>query len=302
MKKNQFGLLHFVRNDVSFFSVRMRKAVIARHKAIQTLKYTVLITILILLTISCKTKQKVPSGNVIKNMNKETLIDNVINNQIDFKSIYFKKMNIDLDDNGKSYSVKANMYIDKDKQIIIQVMMLIEVARILIEPNEITVLNRINREVYTTNFGYINKKFNIDLNFTLLQSILTNMLFYFPTNDPKMIKQYQISEQKNNYILKNEQNNNKNPNQFFQQIEITSNEYKIIKHLIYNISGISVDINYNNFDKLENKKFPYFVSLKGKNGKANYGLTLKYSNIEVNGKDKLTFSIPSNYSKGTLNF
>jgi hypothetical protein len=290
----------------------MRKAVIARNEAIQknfykplishSLKYIVLITILILLTTSCKTKQKVPSGNVMKNMNKETLIDNIISNQIDFKSLYFKKMNIDLEDNGKNYSVKGNMYIDNDKQIVIQIMMLIEVARILIEPNEITVLNRINREVYTTNFDYINKKFNIELNLNLLQSILTNMLFYFPTNDSKIIKQYQIEEQNNNYILKNEQNTNKNSDQFFQQIEIAPNEYKIIKHLIYNISGITVDINYTNFDNLENKKFPYSVSLKGRTGNTMYGLKLKYSNIEVNGKDKLSFSIPSNYSKETLKF
>jgi hypothetical protein len=164
------------------------------------LKYIGLIALLVVLTTSCKTKQKIPTGGSIKNINKEMLIENVINNQIDFKSLYFKKISIDLDDNGKNYSVKANMYIDKDKQIIIQLMMLIEVARILVEPHQITVLNRIEREVYTTNFDYINKKFNIELNFNSLQSILTNMIFYFPTNDPKMIKQYQIENQNNNYL------------------------------------------------------------------------------------------------------
>jgi hypothetical protein len=53
---------------------------------------------------------------------------------------------------------------------------------------------------------------------------------------------------------------------------------------------------------LEDKKFPNFVSLKGKTGNAKYGLSFKYSNIDVNGKDMLNFSVPSNYSKETLNF
>jgi hypothetical protein len=262
------------------------------------MKYIGLITLLVVLNTSCKTKQKIPTGGEIKRINKEMLTEKIIENQADFKTIYFKRINIDLDDNGKNYSVKGNMYIDKDKQIVIQIMMLIEVAKILIEPNQITVLNRIEREVYTTNFDYINKKFNIDLNFNLLQAILTNMLFYFPENDTKMIKQYKVDEQNNNYILKN----TANVNNFSHEIEINSDEFKIIKHLIYNISGISVDINYNSFDKLQNKKFPYFVSLNGKAGNSSYGLSLKYSNIDVNGNDKINFSIPSNYRKETLNF
>ena len=79
-------------------------------------------------------------------------------------------------------------------------------------------------------------------------------------------------------------------------------DFKIIKHLIYNLSGMSVDINYNSFNQLEQNKFPYFISLKAQNGNEKFGLTLKYSNIDINGDEKISFSIPSNYTKGILTF
>ena len=262
--------------------------------------------IIILLLLSCKSKEKLKSGGGVSDMNKEILIENIIKNQIDFNSLYFKKINIDLDNNGKTNSIKANMYIDKDKQIIIQVMLLIEIAKISIEPNQITILNRIEREYYSTDFDYINKKFHINMDFNLLQSLLTNTLFFFPLNEPKMQQNYKIEENNSNITLKSSiqstNNHQINADNFTHEIDILQNDFKIIRHLIYDLSGISVDINYNNFNYLEQKKFPYFLSLKAKNRSEKFEVSIKYSNIDINGEEKLSFSIPSNYSKGFFTF
>jgi len=274
-------------------------------------KYIGLAVIMVILATSCKTKEKLKSNyevESIKNIGDAILIDNILKNQIDFKSLFIKRMNIDLVENGKNTSARASMYIEKNKQIVIQITFIIEVARILIEPNEITIINRIERDVYRTNFDYINKKFHIDLNFNLLQAILTNMLFSYPDNDLNAIKKYEIEGNNGRYILKSlnqakyERLAHQNPELYQHQIEVIPDGYKIVKNEVSNIAGTMVDVSYSAFEILNEVKFPFMLTMKGNNGSDRYGLTLKYSNIEVDGSEKLTFSIPANYGQGVLGF
>lgn len=275
------------------------------------LKYIVLLFILVTMVTSCKTKDKLKSGDNVENFKSISdafLIDNILKNQIDFNSLYIKKMSVDLDDNGKNISARAMMYIEKDKRIVIQVTFLIEVARILIEPNGITIINRIEKDVYYTNFEYINRKFHIDLNFNLLQAIFTNMLFSYPDGGLDAIKKYQIEGNEGRYILKSfnqakyERMVQQNPELFLHQINVNQDGYKIVKNEMSNMEGAKVEVSYSAFDNLNTIKFPYTISLRGKKGSDSYGLTLKYSNIDIDGSEKITFSVPDNYGKGVLNF
>ena len=266
---------------------------------------------MIILATSCKTKDKLKTEakmENIKNISDALLVDNILKNQIDFNSLYIKRMNVDLDDNGKNTSARASMYIEKDKRIVISVTFIIEVARVLIEPNGITIVNRIERTAYSSNFNYINKKFNLDLNFNMLQAILTNMLYSYPDGGNAAIRKYEVDGNNGRYILKSleqakyERLARQNPEMFLHQIEVIQDGFKVVKNEMSNLTGIEVKVNYSDFDKLNDTKFPFMITLKGKNGSEKYGLTLKYSNIDVDGSEKLTFSVPENYEKGVLNF
>jgi len=271
--------------------------IIKRTKVLKT--YSIIFVLAIFLSTSCKTKEKLKKVSEMTTFDEKTLIKNIVENQLDFNSIYFKKMNVELDENGNKNSVRANMYIEKDKQIIIQVTVLIEIARILITQNEIVIVNRIEKEVYNTNFEYLNKKLNLNLNFTILQAILTNSLFSYPKNDIKQLEKYKIKKDNETITLTSE---TKNQETVLHEINISQKNFKILKHLIYNDLGDRIDVTYSNFENQNNSYFPKSVDLKGKNSSGRYNLSLKYTTIEKDGNDKIIFSIPPNYTKEKLLF
>ncbi|MCL2073400.1 MAG: DUF4292 domain-containing protein [Marinilabiliaceae bacterium] len=271
------------------------------------IKYILIIIIAVLLLSSCKTKRKLSKETIPDKIAQEMLLENILNNQLDYKTLFVKRMNIELDDNGKSISARASMYIEKDKKIIIQINVLIlEVARVLIENNEITVIDRINREVYSANFQLLKNKFNIDLNYTLLEKLLTNQLITYPDNI--IFNNYELEEKSDKYLLKSfnetdyETMIKRFPQYYLHEMEVISETNKIAKHKMTNLQNIVFEVLYSSFENINGKKFPNTVTLRARKDREMYGLTLKSSGIEVNGSNVISFKVPDDYKKGVLRF
>ncbi|MDR2927032.1 MAG: DUF4292 domain-containing protein [Cytophagaceae bacterium] len=245
------------------------------------------------LITSCRIKEKLQLSDRVATVSEEALVSHILENQLNFESLYFKRMNIEFNDNGKSISARANMYIKKDRQIIVQVFVaILEVARVSIKPNEIVVIDRFNKSVYQTDFNYINRRFGLNMNFDMLQSILTNMLFSYPQGAPNAVKHYTTEISNRMYVLRSADNTH--------EIDVMPDGFKIIRNGIGNSAGTMVDIRYESFTSLNETKFPTLFSISGKRGSQEYALTLKCLDIEINGTAAISFNIPESYDKGAL--
>lgn len=137
---------------------------------------------LLMLAVSCKPKQViVKAPQAIQNQEAAAPGKKLENlNLLKSKDISFNtlslvgKANLDID--GEENSVTMNIKIQKDEKIWFIIRAgggLLEVARALITPDSLKILNKLQKTYTKKPFGYIQNFTNNQVNFDLLQSILS---------------------------------------------------------------------------------------------------------------------------------
>ena len=120
---------------------------------------------------ACKQHEEV-SKEKLEHFSAKELIEQLDKNEFRFKSIS-TKVEIEFIDE-KSTSFKAHLRVQKDSVIWISITPLfgIEMARVMITQDSVMLMNRVKAEYFKGDFAYINKMFNVELDFEMLQALL----------------------------------------------------------------------------------------------------------------------------------
>ena len=144
----------------------------------------------LLIQFSCKTK-KVDNGEVVTPVKKQDaafLMDNLIQNQVnaDFLSSRIK-LGVE-GENVMNVSLTGTLRMEKDKAIWVSLKKFgFEVARALITPDSVYVLDRLQGNNTAEDIGYVQRKMNFPANFQMLQAIvLGNPVFFTKDLDSKI--------------------------------------------------------------------------------------------------------------------
>ena len=264
----------------------------------------VILFLVIALGYSCKSVDKIFSGETKLDLDEKDLIINILSNEIIFDNIFFKRVQYDFDFEGKSRSLKGNLFIQKDSFIIISVtpIMGIELFRILLEPNEVSIIDRINKKVILTNYSYLKTKYLFDLNFNLFQDILTNSFFTYPNDLSFVESRFKASVDNNVYFLKSKQKSN-------QRFTVSSNAQQIITILpeLYRVSNTTIlipeeqtifKVNYTNFRSFDtNLIFPENIEMEGSHLTDRIKVNFNFNQLELNSKQSISPIIPNSYER-----
>ncbi len=269
--------------------------------------FKVLIFILLFIPFlfsSCKSKDKLHRYETIKSIDEDVLVSNILVNELNYNSLYFKRLTIDLDENGNLRSVKASMYIKRDSSIIISIVPLmgIEIFRVSLNKSEIRVIDRLNRKVMVSDYRKLSERFFVEVNYNIIEGLLTNSLFSYPNYNPELIKDYAAYHQDSFYSLRSlnmrqyERLSRRNSDLFLHQVNILPGIYKINENRIVNtLNQMLFVTEYKNFNTLGNTQFPYSVNINARQGSNNFKLSFTFSDIEVDGSNSLNFRIPDKY-------
>lgn len=134
----------------------------------------------LLIIYSCKARKqilvnrKTADSTVIKPIEDKTVKLNAIKATQTYFNTFSGKARTQLDIGGNSNDVTLNIRISRDKKIWVSVTAIagIEVARALITPDSIMVINRLQSLYVKQPFNYINKLAGKQVNYNTLQSIL----------------------------------------------------------------------------------------------------------------------------------
>ncbi len=161
-----------------------------------------------------------------------------IKTKISFKS---EKMN---------QNFPANIHMAKDSTIWISITLGLEAARASINPDSIFFMDRLNRNYYKLSFDEINKQFNFNLTFAMLQSLLIgNLAIPIDTSD-----------------IFNSEINYKSILQKRNDIEIL-NKFDLILNKLFSIkakdekSNTNLTIDYKNFTTADEKVVPRIITV-----------------------------------------
>ncbi len=132
---------------------------------------------------ACKT-QKQGTGD-LKKKSATALLKKLKSNQIDFEW-FTTKANVRYQDKYTNQSFSSTIKVRKDSLIWLNVKKLgIEGGRALITPDSIFIINRLQREYYARDFGYLKRKYNIDVDFNTLQQLIVGNSIYHDLGKPK---------------------------------------------------------------------------------------------------------------------
>lgn len=211
---------------------------------------------------------------------------------LDFEYLSLKTK-IKYQDDGNSQKATANIRIKKDSLIWFSITpgLGIEAARGLISRDSIVILDKIHKTYSILKFKDLSNRFHFDLDFNLIESVLVGNMIWSVEASDKVIREpglYNITKKNGDLTISH---------------RIGNNTMKLEK--IYAISDTtqnSLDINYEDFDLIDNKAFPnsanIYIKYKAKkdNSEKFSNITLEHTKVEIDKKKlKFSFNIPAKY-------
>jgi hypothetical protein len=254
--------------------------------------------------LSCKQKEKIIRQDFGKKMTEAELENLIFSDNKEIKTIRFEKVNFSVDMNGEKFESGGTIAILRDSVIVFSLIPLMgyEVTRIFCYRDRILVLDRLEKIFFYTNLKRNLSKYNINADFDDLESILTGKPFIYSDE----IKGNRIKKnitRENNYLKFNYETIEKELSQIKQEIKIREDIFSTESNNVNDQKNqIEININYDQFKKVENLVFPYEIRINVNSSKNNLGLKINMGNIVINDRINAEVKIPEKYSEAIIDY
>ncbi len=253
-------------------------------------KYFVAYLLIIAVFSSCSTLRK---HTVIKmrHISKKELFNfaTVKNPSFDNISIKyaasFEKGNVENSFNGTIRILR-----DSAIWVTINAALGIEVARALFEKDSLRLINFHEKVYYFGNYHNTKNVIGSELDFNILQNILTSTLLlpdeYQPTNIDETIVENEVGEFEVNERFKD----------FTSNLRIDSQSYKIKEiKIVKALSPITITVSYDRYITIDDRIFPQSIIIRTKDSQSKSVLNLVYNKITLDKEIKIPFRVPNRF-------
>lgn len=202
----------------------------------------------------------------------------------DFFSTRFSgNANID----NSNYSVSGNIRIKKDSAIYISVAPIlgIELARLLVTPDSLHFVNRMEATYFEGDVDYLNTLLNTRMDYNMLQALLVGNNF---SRSPE--ENYELSMEQEQLLLKRR-------GSVQQNILLDPVSYRIKEnHVLDQQANISIRATYNRHQELDGQELPQELVLTLTEGNTLSELSVRYNRSSINQPQSISFSVPDSYT------
>ena len=197
---------------------------------------------------------------------------------------------------GQNLPLAGSLRIQKDQAIFVSVapFLGIEVARVLITPDTVKYLNRMQATYFVGDMRFINQMLGTNLDFYMLQAILTGNDFEHFTSD-----NFSVSGDRSMILLHSPSRRPKD------QRNAPGMEHHIwMEPLNYRIrtaiardpeTDRKIQAEYNNYENLEGQWLPNDLKLSFSDSGSHAEISVRLNRISLNQPQEFSFSIPSRY-------
>lgn len=264
------------------------------------------ILLIIFIFIGCRIKRDVISTD-IPSYDSKSLSKFVDSNSLNSSSIYFKKCNFSINIDNKQHSLNGSIYLVRDTSIIIslQAILGIEVARIKLTPNDVTVIDRLKKSYSVYTYKQVGNKFGINLSYKNLELMLLNHPFDFDST-PEIIdyKSFVCSIENGRYYLTNKSSwtlfSRNNHISDSQSLVFIPDNFVLARNS-FNIphNKTQLNITYSKFESLNQSTFPRNLLCEGTFNDHSFMFDLTFNVVITDVSSGLSFNIPTGYEKIT---
>jgi hypothetical protein len=264
--------------------------------------------IIVFFISSCRTVKKTEKPIIIRESKTlaERTADELLSliNQNSFKAEWLAaKAEVESVVEGKKNTFDITLRMRKDSVIWVSISPLLglETARIMITRDTVKFMNRLNKEYQVSDFDFLNNLLRMNIDFDIIQSILTGNIFAYKKNKFNSVynneDRYYILSTLSRHKLKRAMEE-KDPNKpVVQDIWISDENFRIIKLAIEDEKiQKSLIIEYSNFQTTEAGEFPFeSKTVIIADNKSDFSISFK--KVIVNEPQQFPFSIPGSYKK-----
>lgn len=248
-------------------------------------KLGLLLVVLLLGTSACKSKRKAAAGGESAENSAIATADQrfqqLLRNDFSFTEM---SMNggITVDMNDQRLSSPLSLKIEKDKQIWISVkpMLGIEAFRVLIRPDSVFVVDRLNKQYLEKPFSWLAELSKAPLQYAALQDLLLNNVGFMAKGSrlAAQATQMQLQVDGLRYLLQPARSGDK-----LEQLEVTQADQKLTVRFV-------------ELTPFEGKQLPKSLQLIIE-GKQSGTIDINFSKFALENGQTYPFSIPSSYTR-----
>ncbi len=238
---------------------------------------------------SCKAKKKAieaSTTNTEISVKKNNNFNKILAQETDFKTFSTKAIT-QLSIKGKSYDVTLNMRVKKGEGIWVSVTYFagLEVARALITPDSIKVMDKINDQYLKKPFSFIQGFTNEEIDYNTLEAILLG------NNIP-----FTLTE-KRNLVTENGQDIIKGKNQQLIYKVAFNTDFKPASTEIYTLDKLkNLNINTSSFENVMNVLIPKTINISSAAGAQTVKLNMEYTKTQLNEPVDFPFNVSKRFS------
>lgn len=283
-------------------------------------RHTIIVILLIFFGISsCKTS-KVVTTEKIRPISTNRLIRKVEDKSFDYNVLAIKRIICQYEGPGEKASFRANLKSEKDKQILLTISKInIPLARLLLTPDSVKMVNYLKKEYLEEQYGYLSDLVNMELDFELVQSIISNDAFSY-RDDPRdnEFREFVSYTDSGMYILQSIKNRK------LEKIELKGKEEKMDRYLnklgedlfivqylyidpkTFKVRKIVLDdqsndrkvtVNFSDFEKVNRQLYPGNIDILFASPEKDLSMKIKLSKFSTENDQSFNFNIPEKYDR-----
>ncbi len=232
---------------------------------------------------SCKSKKKLVETEKVAVSNDMVAWEQALANDLELAELSLSG-DLSASINGENQSSAFNIRIERGKQIwlVLRPMLGIEVFRVLITPDSLRMVDRINKQYYEKPFSYLNQLAGTQIDYQTLENLLLNNLGHLSSTEIRKstIVGYDYLAQRGDMRF---------------NIALRA-ELPKCKTVLAESGDKNVRIDYQLPSQVDGNWAP--ASLKAiLNGNENNGISLNFTKFAVENGQTYPYSVPKNYSR-----
>lgn len=257
---------------------------------IKFFKSAILIKSLLILFIvfmaSCKSTKVVSGGSVDDKLSAKSIIKAHYQNETKFKTLS-GKVRISYSDGENAQNVSVSLRMEKDKAIWMSAPL--GIVKAYITPDRVSFYNKLENEYFDGDFSYLSDLLGTDVDFSILQNLLTGQAIVDLREE-----KYGIDVSEDSYRLIPKVQGILYKTLF----RIEPKNYKMaLQQLTQPLEKRLLEISYKNYQKLNNEILPNEIIIRAITKDSENNIELEFRNIELNGAVNFPYSIPKGYKE-----
>lgn len=265
---------------------------------IKKLLYYLSVAVVIVTMAACSSSRKLGRTPTIGGLSGTDYMEKVISQTPQWQNITAKAaLILDMGTKGNT-KVNATLRIRRGEVIRLSVAPLlgIEVARMDITPDNVLLIDRLNKRYVKVSFAELSNLAHAELNFDILQSLFMNELFLpgkaqLTTSD---VTKFKIVSEGNQAVLEAKQG------KYLSYRFVTAAANGLLENTRIGIKGTTYALNwmYGSFERLDGKVFPQHMFITaGDDAKQMFSLDMKLSRLSVSDNWNAKTDLSSKYKE-----